>query len=264
MRPAKPLFRVVLWVLLFISLMMNVGIIVGLLLFKNMAQERLLHTAQYMDTLANEHIDHTVYIKQKIPIDMAVAVQKSIIVHVDLQLEQAVDVSGAVPFKQQIVVPVNLLIERLIPLDTTVVVDDSLRVSLVDLDLDVQLDIPVFDSIRITRRIDRFYKADAGIHLLEEIPVKGQVPVSVSVTEAIPVDLNLQVPLDTSLQVQAAVGGYARIAFPDKIPVKGELFLVMEVPVRIPLNETPVGRYLQKIRVDLEQLLIIRYAGYEI
>ena len=56
-------------------------------------------------------------------------------------------------------------------------------------------------------------------------------------------------------QKQLAIEQQARVGFPEPLHITGEIPVVLEIPVSIPLQPTPVGTYLRKMAGQLDSLL---------
>ena len=48
---------------------------------------------------------------------------------------------------------------------------------------------------------------------------------------------------------------HARVGFPEPLLISGDIPVIVQIPVSIPLRDTPIGPALEKLAAQLDQLL---------
>ena len=89
----------------------------------------------------------------------------------------------------------------------------------------------------------------------DTLKIKGKVPVKFRLEERIDVPIELDVPVDQMLDLKLAIEQRARVGFPEPLRIVGDIPIVVEIPVKVALQPTPVGTYLEKMAGQLDALL---------
>jgi hypothetical protein len=159
---------------------------------------------------------------------------------------------------ETLTVPLDLEIDEQIPLETAMTIAKKSRVR-VKADIDVEQPV----RWRLLNRVAPLLNIKGTIPLDQEVEiafpetlrVRGSIPVKFRLREELRVPVAFEVPVDQMLDLKLAIQQQARVGFPEPLHITGEIPVVLEIPVSIPLEPTPVGTCLHKMAGQLDSLL---------
>ena len=176
---------IILWIIVILSLTINILLLAGLYSFRQRAQTEVTRVNEILDSVQIDNFDLPIKVDETLPLSMSVAFSDTF----------QVPISATVPVSTSIVVDDNLNV----PINETVRIDRDVRVAAVILGQEIPVDIPI--------------RADIPIALNLDVPVDLEVPVD---TE-IPIDLMVDVPVQTEIPVDTEVP--IQLEFPVTIPL---------------------------------------------
>lgn len=175
-----------LWTIAIVSLLLNVGLIAGLMYMLNQVSRQLSAAADTVKANQISNFDIPVKVDETIPVQFTVEYKDEFNMPVDV----TIPVSTSFQFKDTIVFPIN----------ETIAVDTSVAIKIPILNQPIPIEIPI--------------KTDIPVSLNIEVPIDYTIPVE---TE-IPVDLNLTVPIETEIPVNEAIP--VQLDFPVTVPLE--------------------------------------------
>lgn len=242
--------------LLFIVLLSTIGV---LLYVKHKAEKRLTNASQFLRELGEQYIDYTVHVEQTIPLKTEVNITRSIPVDIDMAINDSVMIHANVPVRDSMDVPIDLNIHELLGVDTNINIRKRVKMML-------YTEIPINQKFRTTllgKGMGIDIPIEATIPL--EQPVYIEFPESMNIVSTIPVKLHLQdkmriavklnVPMHQKIPLSLPVRERAMVSFSTTMPIEGQIPIVMDIPVRIPLRDTPIKLYLDKVADELDDML---------
>ena len=176
---------IILWIIVILSLTINILLLAGLYSFRQRAQTEVTRVNEILDSVQIDNFDLPIKVDETLPLSMSVAFSDTF----------QVPISATVPVSTSIVVDDNLNV----PINETVRIDRDVRVAAVILGQEIPVDIPI--------------RADIPIALNLDVPVDLEVPVD---TE-IPINLMVDVPVQTEIPVDTEVP--IQLEFPVTIPL---------------------------------------------
>lgn len=176
---------IILWIIVILSLTINVLLLAGLYSFRQRAQTEVTRVNEILDSVQLENFDLPIEVNETLPLSMTVAFSDTF----------QVPISATVPISTSIVVDDNLNV----PINETVSINRDVRVAVVILGQEIPVDIPI--------------RADIPIAMNLDVPIDLEVPVD---TE-IPIDLMVDVPVQTEIPVNTEVP--IQLEFPVTIPL---------------------------------------------
>lgn len=251
MKKALPV--VVALLALFNVLLVVVGFIAG-----GRAAVHLREVAGVLRRLGGESIETTIQIKQVVPIEAQLEIIKP--VGVDL----AMDVHGKIPVKLNVKLDEQLAVPIEIPINEEIAVAGvpvRLEETKVRVRSDLKLEQPIkwrvasplapILNIKASVPLDQ----DIGVKFSQPVRISGRIPVRFALKEKLMVPIRLDVPVDQLLDLALPISQRATVGFPEPLKIRGDFPVVVDVPVRIPLRETPISSYLDEIAGRLESLV---------
>jgi hypothetical protein len=182
----RPWHYILLWVIVLVSLALNMYLLAGFNSFQRNVQQEAKRISETLDGLEIENYE------------------------VPVVVDETFSVSLTVPFSDTFEVP----IKTTVPVSTSIAVDETISVpfsDVVSLDRDVQVFLSVLgQSIPVNIPI----RADIPIDLQTDVPIKLQVPVEAE----IPIDLLIEVPVHTEVPIEADIP--VQMDFPVTVPLE--------------------------------------------
>lgn len=237
----------------------NIGIIAVLLYVKFNAQQHIELAAQHLEDLGDQEINHTVFVNTTIPLDTEIEVMEPIEVEIELTIDNYVRIKANVPVRDLIKVPIDLRIKENIELDTTINVLDLINVNLdTEIAIDQKFLIPRGKrgkgiTIPIKARIP--VNQDVQIAFNEPMRVNSTIAVDMPIQQSIEVEFELVVPMDQDVPLHLPIKTKAMVTFRHPMKVKGEIPVVLEIPVIIPLSKTPIKKSMKNVAKELRKIV---------
>jgi hypothetical protein len=246
--------------LIWISLGLNVAIILVLLIAKFMAEKRLERVSGMLNRLGESEIIYTVHVEDTLDISTAFRIEVAVPVIVQMDVDYDLDFKANIPIDQQIMTPINLVVNQNIKVDTGFLFKDKIVVPLnevihVDQKFLVALNGDRTKGIRVPIVADIPLKQNITLDIKNPIPVMAEIPIKIPISQTIPVQITMTLPVDLKIPLHIPVNAKALITFPQTLPVKGRIPLNLDIPVRIPLSKTPIKSKADSIAFELEHIL---------
>ena len=222
------------------------------------AADRLRQISEAMKEVAAASIETTITVRQTLPLAAQINIIRPTQIDLTLDVSDKIPVRLEVKVDETLTVPLDLQIDEQIPLETAMTIAKKSRVR-VKADIDVEQPV----RWRLLNRVAPLLNIKGSIPLDQEVEiafpetlrVSGSIPVKFRLREELRVPVAFEVPVDQMLDLKLAIQQQARVGFPEPLHITGEIPVVLEIPVFIPLEPTPVGAYLRKMAGQLDGLL---------
>ncbi|MEM9776408.1 MAG: hypothetical protein AAF902_17660 [Chloroflexota bacterium] len=175
-----------LWIIAILSLLINIGLIAGILYMLNQVSDQLSAAADTVEANQISNFDIPVKVDETIPVKFTVEYKDEFNVPVDT----TIPVSTSLDFKDTIVFPINEVIA----------VDTSVAIKIPILNQTIPIEIPI--------------KTDIPVNLNIEVPIDYTIPVETEIL----VDLDLKVPVETEIPVDENIP--VQLDFPVTVPLE--------------------------------------------
>jgi hypothetical protein len=239
------------------SLILNILIIVGLAYMKLNAGNKLDKAYDILKSLGEARIKYDVPLNDTLEINTEFKVTQKVKVFVELRFKNTIDISDIVPVDQMIDVPINIVVNRMINVDTAILIKDKLTVFLDEkIPVDQMVTIPIVGKKGINIPLVTVIPLKQNISLnLGTIPFQTGIPISIPISEKIPVNIKLNIPINMKVPLDVPVRSEAIITFPYTLPVHGKIPIKMKVRVDIPLSETSLKPKFDSLANVIKSLL---------
>lgn len=239
-----------------IGLVATIGI---LLKVKSKAEKRLTAASQYLRDLGEQYIDYTVHVDQTIPLNTEVNVTRSIPVNINMVVSDSVMIVANVPVNDSMDVPIKLKVNQLLDIDTTITVVQRT-------DIDLITKIPINQNFKTTMlgkglAMDIPIEADIPVNQYVSVgfpyplKVKSQIRAKLPIDQMLKIPIKMTVPMNQKIPLKLPIKQVAWVSFTTTMPIKGNIPIIMDIPVKIPLRDTPIKSYLDKVANELDGML---------
>jgi hypothetical protein len=246
------------WLAALLALAVSVMTVVALLGVRGMVSSRLAETAGLLRALAAESIETTITVRQTMPLDAEIRITRPTEIDLALQVADKLPIRLDVKVEESIAVPLDLQIDERIDIESAVTISEKSNIRVrTDIGVDQPVKWRVAHPISPRLNIKGLVPVDQEMEIdfPEKLQIKGQVPVKFRLQKELIVPVAFDVPVDQMIDLKLAIEQRARVGFPEPLRITGDIQVVMEIPVSIPLQPTPVGKYLEKTAGQLELLL---------
>lgn len=237
----------------------NLGIVAVLLYVRSNAREHIELSAQHLENLGDQEINHTVFVNTTIPLDTEIEVTEPIEVEIELTIDEYVRIKANIPVRDLISVPIDLRVRENIEMDTTISVLDLINVNLdTEIAVDQKFLIPRGKkgkgiSIPIKAKIP--VNQDVQIGFNDPMRVKSTIAVDIPVQQTIDVEFSIVVPMDQDVPLHLPLKTTAMVTFKHPMKVKGVIPVKLEIPVVIPLSKTPIKKSMENVANELRKMI---------
>ena len=222
---------------------------------------RLNNLAVLLEQTAEQHLTANVALDTDLPLNSSFQIPDNVTVGISMVVETVIPLNVEIPVNENILVPFKIGVKDYIRLDTTIMITEDVFANVEDtLHIDQKftmptskkrgITVPIIASIPINERVK--------INVNEAIPVHSVVPVDLLIIDTLPVGLNIKVPVNINVPVRIPVNTWAKVSFPDSIPVVGEIPVSVIIPVDIPLSETALAPYFKNLAQGLRGLIKLK------
>ena len=232
--------------------------VVSLLGVRTLVASRLDSAAEILRGLTTATIDTTIAVKQTMPLEAEININRPTTIDLDLKVQDKIPVKLDVRVHENLSVPIALDIDEMIDLDSRVRVNNDAKVRVkADLHLEQPVQWRVGGALKPLLNIRGTVPVDHEVEIdfPAELAVKGKIPVKLPLREEIRVPVDIRVPVSEDLDLALAIKQHARVGFPEPLLISGDIPVIVEIPVSIPLRDTPIGPAMEKLAGQLEQLL---------
>ena len=189
---------ILLWLVVIISLLLNILLLTGLYNFRLQAQQEVSNFTEILDTVEIKNFDLPVVVDVTLPIAITVPFSDTF----EGPRQATIPISVTVPIQEDLSFPINEVVS----------VNRDVTISIIVLGQAIPVDIPIRTDIPISLNVD--------------IPINMEVPID---TE-IPIDLLIEVPIDTEVPIEEEVP--VKLAFPVTVPMDELGFNLLLVEVK--------------------------------
>ena len=238
-----------------LSLLLAAGIATGV----SVLSGRVAQMSAAMRELAAASIETTIIVRQTMPLDAEIRIAQPTNIDLELEVTDRLPIRLDVKVKETIGVPLDLEIDESIDLETAVTLPQKSNIR-VKADVHVEQPVrwrvanPIIPLLNIKGNVP--VDQEVEIAFPDTLKIKGKVPVKFRLEEQIDVPIEFDVPIDQVLDLKLAIEQRARVGFPEPLRIVGDIPIVVEIPVKVPLQPTPVGTYLEKMAGQLDRLLL--------
>lgn len=247
-----------LWAVVVVLAVVNVVTILLLLSIRERAAGRLERVAETLRQLGASEIDHTVRVRQTMDLEMEIRILEPIDIDLNMELRDEVPIKLTVAVKQDLTVPVHVEIDQTIPIERSVFLPEQATVRVrSDLELDQKVRWLIVGGLGPDLNVEADVNLDQDftVSFPEPIRVTGEAPIHFPLRTEVEVPLDMNVPVDQMMALQLAIDQRARVGFPEPLKIKGEVPVVLDIPVKIPLAETPIKKHLDETAEALDGML---------
>lgn len=174
-----------LWILVLVSLGLNILMLTSLYTLRQRARVEIRNATNLLESIQVENFDLPVHVEETVALSLTVPFSDTFLVPINA----TVPVSSSVPFSDTIVVPVNAII----PINTTVAVPLP-AVGNVTIPIPIVTSIPISLSVDVPISRTIPVQLDIPVDLLVEVPIESEIPVAADVP--VLMDFPVTVPLD--------------------------------------------------------------------
>jgi hypothetical protein len=241
-----------------VLLLLNLGTIGVLLMIKGKAETRLSNASKFLRELGEQHIDHLVQVRDTIDVETEIRITEPVPVDIQMLIRDKIPVRMNVQVKEGINVPVSMRISEVVHVDTSIVMKDKANVHANSI-------IPVNQKFtwlwsktkgpKMKIKADIPLNQDMAIEFNDKLLFESDIPVRFTLKENLPVNLDLDIPVDQKIDLELLVKQQALVGFPYNMKMKGRIPITMDIPVKIPLRDTPIKTYLDKTANELDGML---------
>jgi hypothetical protein len=240
----------------------TMAILIAMLLsIKVKAEKRLDKASGYLRELGEQYIDYVVHVEQTIPLKTEVTITRDIPVNIDMTVNDSVLIQANIPVSDSIDVPINLNLNQNMQVDTNFKVNNRLKVLLFT-------EIPINQTFRMTM-LGKGFPIDVPIEATiplsqpvyiefpELLQITSDLRVQLPVRDQMRVAIKMIVPMNQKIPLKLPIKQQAMVSFTTTMPIEGQIPIVMDIPVKIPLRDTPIKMYLDKVADELDDMLSI-------
>lgn len=224
-------------------------------LFYRQASRQAKAMASELEQIGNSYIEYTAVIRDTIPLFSDVSILNETPVHLDMRLNNTLPVKFTQTVTDSFSLPVKLQVKDVLSVDTVLTIPS-------DMQLLAEGNIPIDQKITMSGLGNMKMRTRAQIPLSQVLNVKmlnsptfsTHIPVTMNIDQRIPVKLDLKLPVDQRIAVNMPIRSMAKVSFPGKVKILGYIPIELEVPVRIPLANTPLKIHLDKAAEHLKEM----------
>ena len=241
-----------------VALAGNVILVGALLGVRSIADARLHGVASILRQVAGDSITTTIHMRQPMEMRATIQIVKPTGIDLNLDVHDKLPVQLRVKVDDKLKVPVDLNIDEAVKVDRAVMAADRTKIrARADIKIKQPIQWRVASPLRPLLNIEGSVPLDheMDVEFPESLRISGTIPVKLNVRETIDVPVNLDVPVDQMMDLNLAIKQRAIVGFPEPLEITGTIPVVIDIPVEIPLAETPIGPALVGIADGLEKLL---------
>lgn len=241
-----------------VALAANVLVVGSLLGVRSIVEGRLRGIASVLRQVAGDSITTTIHVRQPMEMRATIQIVRPTGIDLNLDVHDKLPVKLHVKVDETLKVPVDLKIDEAVKVDHAVMAADRTKIR-------ARADIKINQSIqwRVARPLIPLLNIEGSVPLDHEMEIEfpeslrisGKIPVKLNVRETIDVPVSLDVPVDQMMDLDLAIKQRAAVGFPEPLEITGTIPVVIDIPVEIPLAETPIGPALREIADGLDKLL---------
>ncbi|RYD58394.1 MAG: hypothetical protein EOP56_05630 [Sphingobacteriales bacterium] len=211
--------------------------------------------AEELKLLGNEYIEYVVTINDTIPLVSNISISNEAAIALDMQLRHALPIKLNQHIRDSFSLPVRLHLSQILHVDTSLSLSDSLQLfARGSIPVDQKFAMLGMDGFKIRTKATIPLQQVLNVKMLHRTNYVSDIPVRLDIDEQIPVALNLNVPIEQVVPLELPIKSTAKVSFPEQLHIVGMIPVKMEVPIRIPLAETPLKKHLDKAADHLSDM----------
>lgn len=234
------------WLLLKLSFILIV-FIAAFLAFGHL-YERLNQAEALLRRMSAGMFSYRLELNDSLRVTSDFTVMTDIPVHVTMPITQIVNFTDTLQIYQQMRLPVQMHIKQLLPIDTTFFIPEPITIFMNDtihinhnlrttigkhqLLLPVALSIPVQQHLNVA---------------MQQIPIRSTIPINMHLNDTITTVVSMTLPLQFHIPVSFNLSQRAIIGFYQPLPITGNIPLMLQIPIHIPLWQTTLGQQLDSL-----------------
>lgn len=241
-----------------VALAGNIVLVGALMGARSVADTRLRGIASILREVAGDSITTTIHVRQPMEIRASIQIVKPTGIDLNLDVHDKLPVKLRVKVDEKLKVPVDLNIEESVKVDRAVMAADRTKIrARADIEIKQPIQWRVASPLRPLLNIEGSVPLDheMDVEFPESLRISGTIPVKLNVRETIDVPVSLDVPVDQTMDLDLAIKQRATVGFPEPLEITGTIPVVIDIPVEIPMAETPIGPALTEIAERLDKLL---------
>lgn len=221
------------------------------------AQQKLNLAADIIESIGNSSFFVEADVKDTIPVSTFITIPISIPVNVSLNMTMDVPLSMNVPINKSLIIPFSLDIHQIVPVDTLFNFPDKLDPMIDDtLDLNTKMKIRFWPGFRIPFRVEGNIPVKQNLSLdMKTVRVSANIPISMSVSDSIPVLLDFEIPVNESVSFPLKINTRATISFVEKVPIEADFPIQLKAPVEVDFKKTPLKAKFDSLSSVLREVL---------
>ncbi len=238
-----------------LSLLVSIGLMIGLAAFYLKAKGRLKDAATNLHQLGNQSIYYVAAVSDSIPLHTAINITNQVPVQLLMKLSDSLRIVMPVTYNHTLNIPVNLNIDKVLHIDTLLELPEPLKLAVNgNIPVDQKFEMVSLGHIKIKVKADIPIDEQLNARLSQQTRFKSDIPIRMQIKDHIPVVLNLRIPVNQKIKIDLPIKNMAQVGFPGKLNITGMIPIHLKVPVNIPLAKTPLKYYLDKTADDLDAL----------
>ena len=173
-------------------------------------------------------------------------------VPINLDIDREVSAIAALaPSNSNVDIPLSFSLENIVPSNTSTDIGPA---SVKTTGNSVILPIPTMEEMIANLPPEqRTVQFDIPIAINQEFPIEAEIPLDLPFGDEFTVPINKTIPIDMEIPVNLPVETEVVVPINLTVPIAMEVPVVMDIPIDIPLNETPFGAYMKDLSQTLRQ-----------
>jgi hypothetical protein len=240
-----------------VSLLVTAGVLLGV---RMVAAGRLQETSAVLRQLAGESIETTIRVKQTMELHAQIEIVEPTDIDLTLGIRDRVPVKMNVKVDEKLTVPIDIDINEMIEVESAAMTASTTKVRAkaeIDFDQPIKWKVasPVSPLINIKGKVPIDHEMD--ITFPSSLRVTGKIPVRFPLKKELIVPVSLDIPVDHMMDLNLEIKQQALVGFPKPLKITSQIPVAIDIPVKIPLRETPIAGALEKVAASLEGLLVL-------
>ena len=148
-------------------------------------------------------------------------------------------------------IPLSFSLEDIVPANTSTAIGSTSVRTTKD---SIILPIPTMEEMLANLSPEqRTVKFDLPIAINQDFPVETEIPLDLPFGNEFTVPINKVIPIDMEVPINLPIETEVTVPINFTVPIAMNVPVVMDIPIDIPLNETPFGAYMKDLSNSLRQ-----------
>lgn len=241
--------------LIFINLGLLLATMATGALFYFKASRKANAMADELRQIGNSYIEYTAVIRDTIPLSSDVSILNETPVHLDMRLNNTLPVKFTQTVTDSFSLPVRLQVKDVLRVDTVLTIPSNMQLLAEgNIPLDQKITMSGLGNMKMRTRAQIPLSQVLNVRMLNSPYFSTHIPVNMNIDQQVPVKLDLKLPVNQRVAVNMPIRSMAKVSFPGKVKILGYIPIELEVPVRIPLANTPLKLHLDKAAEHLKEM----------